>query len=432
MPKKKVLIITYYWPPSGGSGVQRWVKFVKYLSEFNIEPIVLTVKNGTYPLRDQTLLKDIPPKQKVYFAKALEPYNIFGALSGKSPSQVSTPSTAFSQDGSLIKKVGIWIRANFFIPDARIGWNLFAFKKASELIHQFNIDTIITTGPPNSTHLIGSKLKSKANNLRWIMDMRDPWTKIFFNEDLPRTTLASKLDIRLEKKALKLADQVILVSESMIPLQKEIFDRDYEVISNGFDHQDFSSIKQNQTNTAFTIKYIGSMSEASIPHNFFNALSKLNTSVLNKIKIEFYGSINTKVIDIISSYRLDDIINFIGYVPHLKAKKEMQKADLLLLVIPRTKDNELIITGKIFDYIGAQKPILCIGPKNGDAAKLIHKFKLGYNFDYDDEETIISTLQKLIKSDISWKSSWDKELKYHPYSRYSLTKSLSKSLNQQL
>lgn len=427
-PKKKVLIITYYWPPSGGAGVQRWVKFAKYLPDFDIEPIILTVKNGTYPLIDETLLDEIAPDLNVFHAKALEPYHIFGAFTGKSSAQVSTPSSAFTNDGTFLKKLGIWVRANLFIPDARIGWKPFAFRKAKKIIADLNIDTIITTGPPNSTHLIGSKLKSKDPSINWIMDMRDPWSKIFYNEELPRTNLASQLDINLEKKCLKLANEVILVSESMLPIQKKIYDRDYLVINNGFDHEEFSGNTPPKKEDAFTIKYIGSMTEPAIPYNLFEALQSLDKESRKNLRIEFFGSINDRVIDIIKSQNLNDIVHFNEYLPHLEAKKEMRSADLLLLVIPNTHDNELIITGKIFDYIGAQKPILCIGPEHGDAAKLIKEFNLGINFEYDEVERLKSEIKKFLMFKNKVYSKWNTDLKNHPFSRYSLTKKLSQIL----
>jgi len=427
-PKKKVLIITYYWPPSGGSGVQRWVKFCKYLPEFDIEPIVLTVKNGTYPLIDKTLLDEIAPDLKVFHAKALEPYNIFGKFTGKSSAQVSTPSTAFTQDGSIIKKLGIWIRGNFFIPDARIGWTPFAFRKATEIIKDYNIDTIITTGPPNSTHLVGSKLKSNDPNINWIMDMRDPWSKIFYNEELPRTNLASQIDLSLEKKCLKLADEVTLVSESMLPIQKKIYNRDYLIINNGFDHEEFSKTSSSNKNKVLSIKYVGSMTEAAIPYNLFEALESLDKKYRKTLRIDLFGSINDRVVEIIKSHGLNDIVYFNGYLPHLESKKEMESADILLLVIPNTLDNELIITGKIFDYIGAQKPILCIGPKHGDAAKLINELNLGSNFEYKEVDLLKIEIENLIEGTVKWKTSWEKELKEHPFSRLELTKALSRIL----
>ena len=422
---KKVLVITYYWPPSGGSGVQRWVKFAKYLPEFNIEPFILTVENGTYPLVDDSLKDEVSPTLKVFNSKSIEPYSLFAGLSGKTDKEVSTPSTAFSSDGSLLKKIGIWIRANFFIPDARIGWIPFAFKKAETIISDNDIDQVITTGPPNSTHLIGLKLKTKYPDLKWIMDMRDPWSQIFYNQHLPRIKRASEKDITLEKKCLTKADEVIVVSDSMSKVQKTVLDRKYQIIPNGFDHKDFETQYETNKNEFLSIKYVGSMTEAAIPHAFFQALNSLSDNQKSKIGVSFFGSVNDKVKEIIDKYELQELITYNGYIPHKSAKKEMQTADLLLLVIPDTEDNELIITGKIFDYIGAQKPILCIGPKKGDAAQIISDFELGYNFNYDEKYNLKNKLEDLINAENDTYKYWESALKLHPYSRYSLTKKLS-------
>lgn len=428
--KKKVLLISYYWPPSGGSGVQRWVKFCKYLPDFEIEPIVLTVENGTYPLTDSTLEEEVSPNLKVYKSKSIEPYSLFGKILGQSANQVSTPSTAFSDNGNILKKFGVWVRANFFIPDARIGWIPFTVKKASEIIYKHNIETIITTGPPNSTHLIGLKLVKKNPKLNWIMDMRDPWTQIFYNQDLPRHSFASKKDLELEKKALKHADEVILVSKSVQDIQKEIYDRGYQIVTNGFDHTEFSVTSESNRKDILSIKYIGSMTESAIPYNFFNALKELDKKLQKRVKIDFIGSINSKVTEIIRSQDLNHIVHFSKYLPHLEAKNEMQTSDVLLLTIPNTKNSNAITPGKIFDYIGAHKPILCIGPNNGDAAKIITEYNLGYNFGYDDQVTLKAKLEELIKSDVSSYNTWSSDLKDHPFSRYSLTKKLSQILNQ--
>lgn len=426
---KKVLIITYYWPPSGGAGVQRWVKFCKYLPEFDIEPIVLTVKNGTYPLIDETLTAQIPEQLQVYRSRILEPYSIFGRLIGKSSKEVSTPANAFTTENEgLLKKIGVWIRANLFIPDARRGWVPFAVKKATELIEAHNIQTIITTGPPNSTHLIGSKLKEKNPDLKWIMDMRDPWTKIFFNETIPRTSLATRIDERLEKKALSLADEVIVVSKGMAKLHRAIKERTYRVIPNGFDHTDFQVVNSDTKGEKFTIKYIGSMTESAIPYHFFKAISVLGTESKSKISLQFFGSHNKILADAISQFNLNDIVNFNNYVPHLEAKKEMQTADLLLLVIPNTKDNELILTGKIFDYIAAQRPIIYIGPIPGDAADIIKEYDLGICFEYENESAISQFLQDQLDGKEALYSKWESDFKHHPFSRFTLTKELKNLL----
>ncbi len=428
--KKKVLIVTYYWPPSGGSGVQRWVKFAKYLPEFNIDPIILTVKDGTYPIIDETLSDEVSPDLEVLKTRSLEPYSLFAKLRGKTAKEVSTPSTAFSDDGSIFKKIGVWVRANFFIPDARVGWVPFAFRKADFIISRYDLDTIITTGPPNSSHLIGLKLKNKYQSLKWVMDMRDPWSQIFYNQHLPRTKWASNKDISLEKKCLSKADEVIVVSDSMERIQKKVLNRKYQVISNGFDHEDFSTVIHDDKNNRISIKYIGSMTETAIPHVFFKALNALDEEKKSKLSVTFIGSFNEKVQSIITEYKLEDIIEFKEYVPHMEAKKEMQTADLLLLVIPATIDNELIITGKIFDYIGAQTPILCIGPENGDASKLISENKYGLNATYDDINTIKTVLEDLISGGGISFTEWKGDLKEHPFSRLSLTKQLAEELHE--
>ncbi len=428
--KTKVLIITYYWPPSGGSGVQRWVKFAKYLPDFNIEPFILTVQNGTYPLIDNSLKSEVSPALKVFTSKSIEPYSLFAGMTGKTDKEVSTPSTAFSDDGSFLKKIGIWIRANFFIPDARVGWIPDALRKAEKIISEYGIEQIITTGPPNSTHLVGLKLKMKNPDLKWIMDMRDPWTQIFYNQHLPRTKYASRIDTSKEIKCLSKADEVIVVSESMKKVQQIVFDRHYHTITNGFDHEDFDTLNEANESKQLKIKYIGSMTEAAIPHSFFQALNSLNNDQKKRIRVSFFGSFNEKVKKIIDKYQLNELITYNGYIPHKAAKKEMQTADLLLLVIPDTEDNELIITGKIFDYIGAQKPIVCIGPKNGDAAKLINTLNLGLTFSYNEQEKLAKKLIDIIESGAETYNNWDDKLIKHPFSRFELTKKVSTLINR--
>ncbi len=428
--RKKVLIITYYWPPSGGAGVQRWVKFCKYLPDFGIEPIVLTVENPTYPLLDETLTKDVSPELEVYRSKSIEPYSVFGKLTGKSKKEVSTPSTAFSTEGGLIQKAGVWIRANFFIPDARIGWIKNASSKAKQIIENYDIETVITTGPPNSTHISGTKIKEWNPDLKWIMDMRDPWSKIFYNETLPRTALAQNIDEHLEQKALSKADEVIVVSRHMAKLQDKIYRRDYQVLPNGFDHEDFPKVQYKHSNSKFTIKYVGSMTEPAIPHAFFRAISSLGDSEKAKLDLQFFGSYNYQVHHTIEEeYKIKYLVNFNGYIPHKEAKIEMQNADLLLLVIPKSKHNKLILTGKLFDYIGAQKPILYIGPKDGDAAKIIKDYGLGECFDYSEVDTLKIYLRKMMAKKTGTIQTDNENLRDHPYSRYSLTRQLSRIIN---
>ena len=174
---KKTLIITYYWPPGGGAGVQRWLKMARHLPDFEIEPFILTVDPGyaTYPATDNTLENDIPRGLKVFKTKATDYFRIL------SKDKKAISSAGFAKEGknSFREKVARFIRGNIFIPDPRRGWNRFAFGKAVEVIDNNGINTVITTSPPHSTQLIGLKLKKRFPEIKWIADLRDPWTDIY-------------------------------------------------------------------------------------------------------------------------------------------------------------------------------------------------------------------------------------------------------------
>ena len=226
---KKILIITYYWPPSGGAGVQRWVKFIKYFNKYNIKPYVITVdpNSASYPLVDNTLSNDIPKNTPVYLTKTFEPYNYYKKINKK-----EIPYAGFANEGNpnLIQKTARFIRGNFFIPDARKGWNKFAYAKALEVIEKENIDSVITTSPPHSTQLIGLKLK-KELNIKWIADLRDPWTDIYYYESMLHTKWAKLKDEAYEKEVIEKADQLIVVSDSIKQLLASKSDKIFETSS---------------------------------------------------------------------------------------------------------------------------------------------------------------------------------------------------------
>lgn len=427
--KKKVLIITYYWPPSGGSGVQRWVKFVKYLPQFEIDPVILTVSNPTYASLDESLENDIPGTTLVYKTKSLEPFGLYSALSGKSKSEVAKPSTQIESSTSLTTKMASWIRANIFIPDARIGWIPTARRKALKLIEEHDIQTIITTGPPHSTHLIGKYLKERKP-LKWIADFRDPWTKIFYNQLLPKTQLIRNKDLKLERSVLKSVDEVIVISPSMSDLQKNITARSYHMIPNGFDHEDFKNPKSKHIkNDTFTIRHIGTLSEAAIPTALFKALEQLPEQF--NYRLEFIGNVHEHVRELAQKSKINDRVVFSDYLPHSKAIEMMATSDLLLLVIPDVEHNELILTGKIFEYIAVGKPILMIGPAQGDASHILAQMGQEYFFEHQQVRELKQFLQNIISGNIKLHNRKAiKELKDHPFSRYQLTKKLAQLIKK--
>lgn len=231
-----VLIVTYYWPPAGGPGVQRYLKFAKYLPRYQVRPVILTVSNPTYPIRDESLREEIPPELKVYRTRTVEPFRLYAGLQGKEAESVS-PATEL-KGSSPLSKIGSWIRANLFIPDARVGWLLTARRKALEIVQEHRIATVITTGPPHSVHFVGHHLQREAG-VRWFADFRDPWSGIYYNQLLPRTDAADHFDRELEKRVLSRADEVIVVSRAQAEDFREIHERGYRVIPNGFDPDDF-------------------------------------------------------------------------------------------------------------------------------------------------------------------------------------------------
>ncbi len=367
---KKVLVITYYWPPSGGSGVQRWLKFVKYFREFGIEPIILTVdpECASFPVLDESLVSDIPNGVEIHTTRAKSPFAVYSKLRRR-----KVPQSGFSGDSNpnLIERLMRFIRGNFFIPDARIGWNKFAIKKAEELISKHQLDCIITTSPPHSTQLIGLELKNRFN-LKWIADLRDPWTDIYYNKELYRTKWAEKIDRQLEKKCLESADNIIVVSDSIAQLLINRYigiKSKISIIPNGYDESDFQNKVASETKYNY-ISYIGNLGSSYPINNFLNEFNEFS-SKNPKWRLRFVGNLFEGVKNKILNSDLSERVEFISYVEHNKAIDFMIESKALLLIIPNSEENKGILTGKLFEYLAAKKPIIFIGPEDGDAAKIL-------------------------------------------------------------
>ena len=391
----KVLIVTYYWPPSGGAGVQRWLKFSKYLPEFGWEPIILTVDPGcaAYPVTDLSLKENLPSSIRVYPTPAINYFGIYR----KDRSKIPTAGFANSVDNTLKGKIFRFIRGNFFLPDPRKGWNKYAFKKACELIEKEGIINIITTSPPHSTQLIGLKIKKKYPALNWIADLRDPWTDIYYYKQFYPTFISKMIDQRFEKSVLKKADKIITVGVSLknlFSLKIKGLENKTEVITNGYDEDDFTGITPIIP-PMFTITYVGTLSDIYPIDGFLNAVQIFKDKG-NEIILRFIGTVSKSQKDLIQSKSGDSILEFIPYVNHTAAIQYMLKTSVLLLIIPDHKSNKSIITGKIFEYIASGKPIICIGPLDGDAAGIIGNKEYGKTFSYMDSKGISEYLASLI------------------------------------
>jgi glycosyltransferase involved in cell wall biosynthesis len=419
----KVLIITYYWPPSGGSGVQRWLKFVKYLRDFDIEPIVYTVDNPAYAIEDDSLLEEIPIDLEILKQKIWEPNNLLGTRKNTSAGFLNPRPTFFGQ-------IAHYIRANYFIPDARKYWvkPSVAFLKA--YLEKSDIDLIITTGPPHSLHLIGLELK-KTLAIKWIADFRDPWTEIDYFHQLPLTKKSIAIHKELEKEVIQNADAVVVVGNTM-KLKMEALNKNIHVITNGFD--DVISEGPTILDKNFTITHIGMMNADRNPKLLWEVLKNLvneNDDFKENLQLKLVGKIDPVILEDIQFYGLEKYVSVIDYLPHKEVIQLQKTSQLLLLVVNNVPSAKGIITGKIFEYLHARRPVLAIAPEDGDLAEIIKTTNSGEIVNFDDKDLLRSVIldffKRYKKGDL--KVSSDNIEQFH---RKNLTKKLAGVIVQTL
>ncbi|MCK0189300.1 glycosyltransferase family 4 protein [Arenibacter sp. F20364] len=422
---QKVLIITYYWPPAGGPGVQRWLKFVKYLRDFEIEPIVYIPENPNYPIIDESLLDGIPEGIKVYKKPIFEPYGFARFFSKKKTKQISA-GIINSKNQSSLEKLLLWIRGNLFIPDARKFWIKPSVKFLGDVIEKEKIGTVITTGPPHSLHLIGLELK-KRNKVRWITDFRDPWTSIGYHKKLKLSVSSQAKHKQLEHLVLNEADKIIVTSDSTQREFSKITQKPITVITNGYDTIEGNPVTLDND---FTISHIGSLLTGRNPLNLWKALSELIYEVPDfkkSFKLQLAGVISSDVLESIYFYGLQPYTKLLGYFSHDKAVQYQRKSQVLLLIEIDSEETQGIIPGKVFEYMAAKRPILGVGPSNWDVGEIIAGSNTGKTFDYQQYNEMKSTL-------LEWFQDYKKKQLALPfaeveqYHRRELTGKLSKYL----
>lgn len=394
---KKVLIITYYWPPAGGGGVQRWVKFVKYLRNFGWEPVIYTCENPSYPVTDPSLSKDIPPGIEVIKTPIWEPYDLYRKFTGrKKDENLSAAFTSGKSSNKFKENISNWIRSNFFIPDARRFWIKPSVKFLKEYLEKNKIDMVVTTGPPHSMHLIGLKLK-KALSIKWIADFRDPWTSIDYYEELKLTRCADRLHHKMEKEVLLSADRVIVVSPHWAEEFKEIGVKKISVITNGYDEDDVLTPSQEKQGEKFSIAHLGVLMKHRNPWILWRVLSKMaaeDPDFKKDLLIKLIGNVDVEVVESVNKHGLSDNLYTSGYIPHEEILKIQQSSAILLLLINQIKSSLGMIPGKLFEYLAAQRPILVIGPENGDAASIVRETKSGVISEFGDEEGLEGNIKE--------------------------------------
>lgn len=395
MGNKKVLIISYYWPPAGGSGVQRALKFVKYLPEMGWDPIVYTPSNGEMPEQDLSLMKDISPNLVKLTQPIFEPYTIYKLFTGKRLKDKINPNF-FTQKKSGIKdKLAIWIRSNFFIPDARMWWIKPSISYLEKYLKDNKIDAVISTGPPHSMHLIALGIKEKLN-IPWLADFRDPWTNIDFFKELTLTSWAEKKHKQLEKKVLTKANCVVSVGKTWAEELEVIAERKVVVINNGFDPSDFELSTPIPLDNNFSIVHLGMYSKGRNHEVLWKAVAELcaeDEGFKNEVKLKFYGKYDVSAIEYMQKYQLENQTEFFEYVPHSEIIKVQFASRVLYLSVNDTPNVKGIMTGKVFEYLAVKRPILCVGPEDGDAAEVLKNTGVGLISSFTD----LSKLKENIK-----------------------------------
>ena len=418
----RVLIITYYWPPAGGSGVQRWLHFVKYLHEFGIEPVVFTIANPNYPIEDISLYAQIPKGIEVIKQKIWEPNAFFGKK------KKQTGAGFLQQNPSFLQKLILYIRANYFIPDARKFWIRPSVRTITKYLKSNPVDWIITTGPPHSAHLIGRAIKEKTNT-KWLADFRDPWTEIDYFYQLPLSKKSLQKHHKLALSVLLKADIVTVVSNTMQEKYTKL-GANCHVITNGYDGEVLKD--KPKLDTKFTLTHIGMLNADRNPIIFWQILAEIieeNKAFKKLLQINLIGKIADEVTMSLRKYQLEQYVNLTTYIPHDAIQAHQEKSQILLLFVNNVPSAKGIVTGKIFEYLRAQRPILALAPTDGDLANIITATNTGKTIEFTDtsvlKKEILAYFDAFQKGSLQVSS---KEIeKYH---RKNLTSELVKLLSE--
>lgn len=428
---KKILIISYYWIPSGGSGVQRWVKFTKYLRDYGWEPIIYTPENPEYPVLDDSFVKDIPTDIKVIKTPIWEPYSIYRKLTNKKDEPINAGFISENKSKNWKENLSVWIRGNFLIPDPRSFWIRPSVKYLTEYLKTNPVDAIITTGPPHSMHFIGLGLKKAFPNIPWVTDFRDPWTNIYYYKDLKLSKIADRIHHKLEKKIVQKSDLLLVVSNGMKQEFSYLNPKRIQVLTNGFDTDD-QPAESITLDSKFSISYIGLLTENQNPTVLWEVLEDLckeDIEFKKDLQIQLIGKIDYSAIESIKNHNLFEQLIQSAYIPHNEAIARQRSSQVLLLLLINKEGNfKGVLTGKLFEYLAAKRPVLGFGTTDSDAAKVLSDVGAGKMIAFTDKaetKKVILEYYSQYKSDSLTINSSSVE----KYSRKSLTEEFVNLLN---
>jgi hypothetical protein len=428
LDNNKIVIITYYWPPAGGPGVQRWLKFVKYLPDFGFQPIVYIPENPSYPIIDENLLSEVSNETIILRNKIVEPYQWASFLSKNKTKKISSGIIPNKKKQTFLDQLLLWIRGNIFIPDARVFWVKPSVKYLEKYISENGITTIITSGPPHSLHLIGLELKQKLN-VRWVADFRDPWTTIGYHKALKLLEFAANKHKQLENKVLNNADLILVTSPSTRAEFKKITSKPIEVITNGYDVE---KIGNQIVDKKFSLAHIGSFLSERNPRILWESISELireNPLFASHFQLKLIGAISQEVLDSIALFQLQNYVNNLGYVSHDEAIVHQKKSQVLLLIEINSEDTKSIIPGKLFEYLVSERPIIGVGPKGCDFAEIIIDTNTGVFVDYSEKEKLKNYIANYFSLFLEGNLK-SNGVGLQKYSRKNLTEKLANLLNR--
>ena len=411
---KRVLFITYFWPPSGKASLHWPLDIIRHLPKDEIEPIILTVEEETFTQKDESLLSKVDPNWRIIKSKALEPFDLYRIFIGKKKNErLISSETISTENKNLTHRIALWIRLNLFIPDARVGWNFTATKAANRYIENEKVDAIVSIGPPHSSHLIGLKL-SKKFNIPHIPVLIDPWVDIVYYKNLKRSSLTKKIDNHFEKSVMQNAKQVVFVNDST----EEDYQKKYDFVKNkstvlywGYDEEAFKSLPLNPLPKGGDFKkkekilvHAGNMFAYQNPKNFWKQI-KIENDKGNKIIIRFVGSVDTEVLDYLYSIGLKENVQLAGFHPYKEMIKEILEADMLLVCSTEPRH----VPGKLFEALRTGNPIIAFGDNNEEVKKIIEDANAGMMFRYDESGVEFLRGFENFKSDLGKFRNFDRK-----------------------
>ena len=403
---KRVLIISYYWPPTGGSGVQRWVKFAKYLPSEGWQPVIYTPENPEQLATDASLEAEIPAEAEIIKTHIIEPYELYKKFlrkSGHSKEAVEV-NPVNAQNKSFLQKVAMWVRGNLFLPDPRCMWIRPSVSYLKKYLKEHPVDLIVTTGPPQSMHIIGMKLARKTG-LPWIADFRDPWTKIFYFKHLSMTRATERWHKKMERKVLDAASAVVAVSPLVQQEFQEMTQTTVELITNGFDECDFAGAACTEAaggkDKDFIITHTGLFAADGNPSVLWETLRDkcIKDPVFKeRLKIKLIGKTDRQITESIEAAGLGDNLTDMGYQPHDKAVEEQRRASLLILPLRKEPEYKAVLPGKLYEYLASWRPVLGIGQPDGAMSMILNTTKTGVVFNWEDKASVSRFI------DLCWKN----------------------------